>query len=133
MRTKLTMCVQSTRYHRSLNRNKRLRFLLRSSLSCRKPHPLESTRSPTLTSISQAMSVASRLFPTETRSTALALVFVFAQMGGSLFPILTGLLSTAYGVRVFQPMLVSLVVVTGVCWYIVPKPKESDNDELHQL
>ena len=78
------------------------------------------------------MSVSSRLFPFETRSTALALVFVFAQMGGSLFPIITGLLSTAYGVKVLQPMLVSLVVVTGVCWYIVPRPKDSQNDELHQ-
>ncbi|KAL1583641.1 hypothetical protein WHR41_07753 [Cladosporium halotolerans] len=79
-----------------------------------------------------AMSVGSRLFPSETRSTALALVFVFAQMGGSLFPIVTGLLSTSVGVWVLQPMLVSLIAVTIVTWFIIPKPKDSQNDELHQ-
>lgn len=78
------------------------------------------------------MSVGSRLFPSETRSTALALVFVFAQMGGSLFPIVTGLLSTSVGVWVLQPMLVSLIAVTIVTWFIIPKPKDSQNDELHQ-
>lgn len=78
------------------------------------------------------MSVGSRLFTAETRSTALSLVFVFAQMGGSVFPIVTGLLSTSVGVWVLQPILVSLVAVTIVCWFVVPKPKDTENDELHQ-
>ena len=60
------------------------------------------------------------------------MVFVFAQMGGSLFPIITGLLSTNIGVWMLQPILVSLIVVTLVCWFIIPKPKDSGNDELHQ-
>jgi fucose permease len=60
------------------------------------------------------------------------MVFVFAQMGGSLFPIVTGLLSTKIGVWVLQPVLVSLIVVTLLCWSIIPKPKDSENDELHQ-
>ncbi|KAM0718894.1 hypothetical protein Q7P37_005966 [Cladosporium fusiforme] len=78
-----------------------------------------------------AMSVGSRLFSSETKSTALALVFVFAQMGGSLFPIITGQLATRVGVWVLQPVLVSLIVVTGICWFVVPKPKDTENDELH--
>lgn len=53
-------------------------------------------------------------------------------MGGSLFPIVTGLLSTKIGVWVLQPVLVSLIAVTMVCWFIIPKSKESENDELHQ-
>jgi MFS family permease len=80
----------------------------------------------------QAMSVGSQLFTSETKSTALSLVFVFAQMGGSVFPIVTGLLSTSIGVWVLQPILVSLIVVTTVCWFLVPKPKDSENDELHR-
>ncbi|TWU72016.1 hypothetical protein ED733_000004, partial [Metarhizium rileyi] len=36
------------------------------------------------------LSLGSRIFPRHVHSTALALVFVFAQMGGSLFPIITG-------------------------------------------
>lgn len=77
------------------------------------------------------MSMGSRLFIAETKSTALALVFVFAQMGGSVFPIVTGQLATRVGVWVLQPMLVALIVVSGVCWFIVPKPKDTENDELH--
>jgi uncharacterized membrane protein len=53
-------------------------------------------------------------------------------MGGSVFPIVTGMLSTSIGVWVLQPILVSLIVVTMVCWFLVPKPKESENDELHR-
>jgi fucose permease len=60
------------------------------------------------------------------------MVFVVAQMGGSLFPIITGLLSTKFGVSVLQPVLVSLIAVTAVCWFVVPRPKDSENDELHQ-
>lgn len=77
------------------------------------------------------MSVGSRLFTSETKSTALAFVFVFAQMGGAVFPIVTGQLATRVGVWVLQPVLVSLIVVTGVCWFSVPRPKETRNDELH--
>lgn len=78
------------------------------------------------------MSVGSRLFTAETRSTALALVFVFAQMGGSLFPILTGLLATAYGVGVLQPMLVALVAMSAITWFLIPQAKDTQNDELHR-
>ena len=60
------------------------------------------------------------------------MVFVFTQMGGSLFPIIIGLLSTKIGVWVLQPVLASLIAATLVCWFIVPKPKNSKNDELHQ-
>lgn len=78
------------------------------------------------------MSVGSRLFTSETKSTALSMVFVFAQMGGSAFPVITGQLSTKIGVWVLQPILVSLIAVTMVCWFIIPKPKDSENDELHR-
>jgi fucose permease len=60
------------------------------------------------------------------------MVFVFAQMGGSIFPIITGLLSTKFGVQVLQPILVSLIAVTTICWFLIPEPKDSENDELHQ-
>jgi fucose permease len=78
------------------------------------------------------MSVGSRLFPSETGSTVLSMIFVFAQMGGSIFPIITGLLSTNFDVKVLQPVLVSLIAVTTICWFFIPRPKDSENNELHQ-
>ncbi|OBW68844.1 MAG: Uncharacterized protein AUREO_010960 [Aureobasidium pullulans] len=77
------------------------------------------------------ISVGSRLFPADIRATALSLVFVFAQIGGSLFPIITGLVSSHKGVWVLQPMLVGLISATAISWLLVPQPKSS-NLELHQ-
>jgi hypothetical protein len=27
---------------------------------------------------------------------------------------------------------VSLIAVTTICWFLIPKPKDTENDELHQ-
>jgi hypothetical protein len=83
-----------------------------------------------LTSL-QGISVGSRLFPADIRATALSLVFVFAQIGGSSFPVITGLVSSHKGVWVLQPMLVGLISATAISWLLVPQPKSS-NLELHQ-
>ncbi|TQS33526.1 hypothetical protein Golomagni_06126, partial [Golovinomyces magnicellulatus] len=56
--------------------------------------------------------LGSKLFPRRIQSTALALVFVFAQMGGSVFPIITGIISSGAGVKVLQPILVTLLAAT---------------------
>jgi fucose permease len=60
------------------------------------------------------------------------MVFVFAQMGGSIFPIVTGVISAAAGVKVLQPILVGLLVSTAISWLLVPRPKSSSNRALHQ-
>lgn len=62
----------------------------------------------------------------------MALVFVFAQMGGLLFPVITGVVSANAGVAVLQPVLVGLLTATAMTWLLVPRPKSSDNSGLHQ-
>ncbi|KAL7792550.1 MFS general substrate transporter [Trichoderma ceciliae] len=76
------------------------------------------------------ISLGSKLFPPDIHSTALALVFVFAQMGGSLFPIITGVVSSNAGVFVLQPILVALLATTAISWLLVPK--STSNIALHQ-
>lgn len=81
----------------------------------------------------KGISLGSKLFPKEIHSTALALVFVFAQMGGSLFPIITGIVSSSAGVAVLQPILVALLSATAVSWLLIPTPKSlPNNSDLHQ-
>lgn len=80
----------------------------------------------------QGISLGSKLFPKEIQSTALAFVFLFAQMGGSLFPIITGVVASNAGVGVLQPILVGALVATGISWLLVPRPKSLANAELHQ-
>lgn len=57
---------------------------------------------------------------------------MFAQIGGSLFPIITGVIASSSGVQVLQPILISLLGATAVSWLIVPRPKTSGNSALHQ-
>ncbi|KAM5381858.1 hypothetical protein ACJZ2D_002848 [Fusarium nematophilum] len=78
------------------------------------------------------MAVGSKLFSPRIHSTALAFVFVFAQLGGCLFPIITGLIAARAGVAVLQPVLCALLAATAVSWLFVPTPKESDNTGLHR-
>ncbi|PYH88516.1 putative MFS transporter [Aspergillus ellipticus CBS 707.79] len=67
------------------------------------------------------ISVASKIFPDDIRSSALALVFVLGQVGGSLFPVLTGIIAAHTGVKALQPMLLALLCATGVSWLLVPR------------
>ena len=78
------------------------------------------------------MTLGSKLFTPETHSTALALVFVFAQMGGCFFPIITGVLAASKGVAVLQPMLAGLIAAAGISWLLIPRPKSVGNPALHQ-
>jgi hypothetical protein len=81
--------------------------------------------------IDQGISVGSKLFPREINSTALSFVFLFAQMGGSFFPIITGTLALRYSVDVLQPMLVALFAGMTISWMLIPKVKQADNAALH--
>ena len=67
------------------------------------------------------VSIGSKIFPKKIQSTALGLVFVLAQAGGSLFPSLTGLIAGRVGVQVLQPILIGLIVAIGISWILVPK------------
>ncbi|KAF9892699.1 hypothetical protein FE257_001101 [Aspergillus nanangensis] len=69
------------------------------------------------------VSVASKLFTAETRSSALVFIFVLGQVGGSIFPAVTGILAAQAGVKVLQPMLVGLLGATGVTWLFLPKAR----------
>ncbi|PYI06957.1 MFS transporter [Aspergillus sclerotiicarbonarius CBS 121057] len=67
------------------------------------------------------ISVASKIFPANIRSSGIAFVFVLGQVGGSLFPVLTGIISSHTGVKALQPMLLALLAATGISWLLVPK------------
>jgi hypothetical protein len=67
--------------------------------------------------------VGTRLFPADISATAISFVFVFAQTGGSFFPVVTGVLGAHAGVAVMQPILVGLIVAMTISWLLVPQPK----------
>jgi fucose permease len=53
---------------------------------------------------------------------ALSLLACFGQSGSALFPFLVGLLADIYGIKVLQPVLVTLFVVMIMLWQLVPSP-----------
>ncbi|KAG2421908.1 hypothetical protein HFD88_005884 [Aspergillus terreus] len=69
------------------------------------------------------ISVASKLFAPDICSSALAFVFVLGQVGGSIFPAVTGIIAARSGVKVLQPILVGLLGATGVTWLFLPKTR----------
>ncbi|KAJ5950375.1 uncharacterized protein N7479_008788 [Penicillium vulpinum] len=77
--------------------------------------------SQVLSSQQQGISVGSKIFSPEIRSSAIAFVFVLGQIGGSVFPALTGIIAGKVGVQVLQPMLVGLLGAAGASWLILPK------------
>lgn len=58
----------------------------------------------------------------------LAFVFVLGQIGGSVFPAITGVIAAQVGVKVLQPMLVGLYCATGISWLLLPKGAQLHRD-----
>lgn len=54
---------------------------------------------------------------------ALSLMACLAQSGSALFPFLVGSLADIYGIKVLQPMLVTLFGGMVILWQLVPFPK----------
>lgn len=67
------------------------------------------------------ISVGTKLLPREIHAPALSLIFVIGQAGGTLFPVITGVVATKVGVSVLQPILIGLIVAMGISWALVPK------------
>lgn len=74
----------------------------------------------------QGISVGSKIFPADISPTAISFVFVFAQTGGSLFPVITGILGSRVGVSALQPMLVGLISATAISWLFVPRAQHKE-------
>jgi fucose permease len=54
---------------------------------------------------------------------ALSLMACLGQSGSALFPFLVGSLADVYGIKVLQPILVTMFVVMILLWQLVPSPK----------
>ncbi len=67
------------------------------------------------------ISVGTKLLPRDIHAPALSLIFVIGQAGGTLFPVITGVVASKAGVSVLQPILIGLIVAMGVSWAIVPR------------
>ncbi|OOQ82673.1 putative MFS transporter [Penicillium brasilianum] len=74
------------------------------------------------------ISVGSKIFPPEIASSAIAFVFVLGQIGGSIFPAITGVIAAQVGVKVLQPILVGLFAAAGISWLFLPNDLELHRD-----
>ncbi|KAE8445782.1 hypothetical protein EG329_012840 [Mollisiaceae sp. DMI_Dod_QoI] len=54
---------------------------------------------------------------------ALSLMACLGQSGGAMFPFLVGSLADVYGIKVLQPVLVTMFAVMILLWQLVPSPK----------
>ncbi|TVY38974.1 Bypass of stop codon protein [Lachnellula occidentalis] len=54
---------------------------------------------------------------------ALSLLACLGQSGGALFPFVVGSLADRYGIKVLQPVLVTLFILMILLWQLMPPPK----------
>jgi fucose permease len=54
---------------------------------------------------------------------ALSLMACLGQSGSALFPFVVGSLADIYGIKVLQPVLVTLFIVMILLWQLVPSPR----------
>lgn len=66
------------------------------------------------------MSLASKIFPKKSQPAALGFLFVIAQAGAAIFPSITGIIATRAGVAVLQPIVLALIVLSGIFWWLIP-------------
>jgi fucose permease len=67
------------------------------------------------------VSVGTKLLPKDIHAPALSLIFVIGQSGGTLFPVVTGVITAKAGVGVLQPIVIGLLVATAASWALVPR------------
>ncbi|KAF2209949.1 hypothetical protein CERZMDRAFT_113662 [Cercospora zeae-maydis SCOH1-5] len=71
------------------------------------------------------ISVGSKLMPHEVQQSGLAVVFVMAQAGGSMFPAITGVIAAEGGVGTLQPILIGLLAALAISWFVINPTKLS--------
>ena len=69
------------------------------------------------------VSIVTQATPPGYHPGAVGLMACFGQSGSALFPFVVGSLAETYGIKVLQPVLVSLFVVMILLWQLVPSPK----------
>ena len=52
--------------------------------------------------------------------TTTGFLFVIAQAGAAIFPSITGIIATRAGVAVLQPIVLALIVLSGIFWWLIP-------------
>lgn len=51
---------------------------------------------------------------------ATGFLFVIAQAGAAIFPSITGIIATRAGVAVLQPIVLALIILSGIFWWLIP-------------
>ncbi|KAJ3053516.1 hypothetical protein HK097_004110 [Rhizophlyctis rosea] len=64
----------------------------------------------------QGVQVTTNLLPADLHVIGISFIFVMGQIGGALFPYITGLISESHTVSILPPMLVALVAATLISW-----------------
>jgi len=74
-----------------------------------------------------AMNHAGRVLPRWLLTGSIGWIAGFGQAGSALLPFMTGALSSKYGIKSLQPLLVAMMSVMTVMWALVPRvPRRPD-------
>lgn len=65
--------------------------------------------------------MCTKLLPRHLHVSAIGFAAAFGGSGGAIFPFVTGVIAQARGVKVLQPIILSLLVAIWACWMALPK------------
>ena len=73
-----------------------------------------------------SITMATKLFPKHLQVSALGFSMAIGGAGGTVFPFAIGAIAASQGVNVLQPIILSLIVVLGIIWLCLPRPRRQD-------
>ncbi|KAH0578292.1 hypothetical protein H2248_003918 [Termitomyces sp. 'cryptogamus'] len=77
-----------------------------------------------------AMNHAGRVLPRWILTGSIGWIAGFGQAGSAILPFMTGAISSKYGIKSMQPLLVAMMVVMVIMWGIVPSHQNLDYQPL---
>ncbi|KAF8877286.1 MFS general substrate transporter [Infundibulicybe gibba] len=73
-----------------------------------------------------AMNHAARVFPRWLLTGAIGWIAGFGQAGSALIPFVTGTLSSRFGIKSLQPLLMVMMSIMIILWALVPRARRAD-------
>lgn len=75
-----------------------------------------------------AVMVTAKLLPKRIHVSAIGFAMAMGGTGGTVFPFIIGAIASSKGVRVLQPIILSLLVVVAGVWLVFPRIQKKDED-----
>jgi len=76
----------------------------------------------------EAVIMQTKLIDRSLRVAAVGFACALGSAGGCVFPFLVGVVANAYGIQMLLPIVMVMLLLSLVCWWLLPRPAMDDTD-----